>query len=136
MPRVVGPTSSKLLAIFIVLALVFAFTPISKGLLRAVDGSFAPTQYSSLALRDPSDATLGVLADEPIAVQVSNHTGHTKTYHWSATQGRALIGLGVTTVRNGQTTTISVPTRGAVTGTINVALTGTNVFVTVLVVGS
>jgi hypothetical protein len=136
MPRVVGPTSSKLLAIFVVLALLFAFTPISKGLLRAVDGSFAPTHYSSLALRDPSDATQGVLADVPIAVQVSNHTGHIKTYRWSAKQGRTLVSLGVTTVDSGQTTTVSVPTRGAVSGVLSIALTGTKVFVTVPVVGS
>ncbi len=136
MPRIVGPGSSKPLAVVVVLALVLGFTPISKVLLRAADGSFEPGRYSSLALRNPSDATQGVLAGQTIAVQVTNHTGRTETYHWSAKQGGALISLGVTTVGNGRETIISVPSRGAVTGTIRIALAGGDVFVTVPVVGS
>src|SRR5271156_4726320 len=124
MPRIVGPGSSKSLAAIVVLALVFAFTPISKALLRAVGGSFEPSQYTVLALRNPSLATQGVLAGLPISVQVSNHTGHSETYHWSATQGKALISLGVTTLDSGEATTISVPSRGAVTGTMRIALSG------------
>ncbi|MCU1362465.1 MAG: hypothetical protein JWM55_293 [Acidimicrobiaceae bacterium] len=136
MPRIVGPGSSKALAVVVVLALVFGFTPISRALLRAVDGSFEPSRYSALALRNPSLATQGVLAGESISLLVSNHTGHAETYHWSATQGKALISLGVTTLANGRTTTVSVPSRGAVSGTMKIALSGDNVFVTVPVVGS
>lgn len=136
MPRIVGPSSSKPLAVIVVLALVFGFTPISRTLLRAVNGSFEPSRYTALALRNPSLATQGILAGVPISVQVTNHTGRIETYHWSAKQGRSLISLGVTTLDSGQATTISVPSRGAVTGTMRIALSGGNVFVTVPVVGA
>jgi hypothetical protein len=111
--------------------LVFAFTPISHVLLRSVHGSFAPSPYSSLALRTPANASVGFLVGNSVAVELANHTGHVKTYHWSATESGALISLGEQTVENGRTTTISVPTRGAVDGTMRVALNGTDVFVTV-----
>jgi hypothetical protein len=114
-----------------IVVLVFGFTPISRALLRSVDGSFAPSRYNSLALRTPSDAAVGFLAGEPVAVRLTNHTGHIKTYHWSATQGGALISLGEETLDNGRATTILVPTRGAVTGRLRIALSGTSVFVTV-----
>jgi hypothetical protein len=111
--------------------LVFAFTPISHVLLRSVHGSFAPNPYSSLALRTPSNAGVGFLVGNPVAVELGNYTGHVETYHWSATENGALISLGEQTVDNGRTTTISVPTRGAINGTMRVALSGTNIFVTV-----
>jgi hypothetical protein len=136
MPRTVGRGHSRLLLSAVVLILLFAFTPISKALLRGVDGSFAPTRYSSLALNNPSDAASGILSGQRLRVILTNHTGHNETYHWNATQKGALISLGEETLGNGQSTTISVPSRGADTGKLQVALAGTNVFVTVPVLGS
>jgi hypothetical protein len=127
MPRVVN----RLLLALIVAALLFAFTPISEALLRLVHGSFAPTPYSSLALRTPSVAAVGVSAGKPIPVQLTNETGHTKTYHWSATQRSGLISLGEQTVQNGRTTTFLVPSQGATAGRLQIRLIGSNVFVTV-----
>ena len=63
-------------------------------------------------------------------MQLTNRTGHAKTYHWIATQKGALISLGVQTLDNGRSTTIFVPSRGAVTGKLQIALTGTGIFVT------
>lgn len=127
MPRVVN----RLLLVLIVAVLLFAFTPISRGLLRLVHGSFAPSPYSSLALRAPSLAGAGIRSGKPIPVQLTNETGHTKTYHWNATQRGALISLGEQTVQNGQTTTFLVPSQGATAGKIQIALEGTNIFITV-----
>ena len=131
MPRIVRPGSSRLFLVLAVLVLVFVFTPISHALLRSVHGSFAPSPYSSLALRTPSNAAIGFLVGNSVAVELVNHTGHVETYHWSATESGSLISLGEETVKNGRTTTISVPTRGAANGTMRVALNGTDVFVTV-----
>jgi hypothetical protein len=114
-----------------VIALVFGFTPISHALLRSVDGSFAPSRYSSLALQTPSDAVAGYLAGSPVAVELTNHTGSVKTYRWIATQNGALVSVGEKTVASGRVTTINVPTPGAVTGKLRIALSGTNIFVTV-----
>jgi hypothetical protein len=130
MPRVV----KRLLLALMVAVLLFGFTPISRALLRSVDGSFAPTPYSSLALRTPAEASLGVQAGESVPVELTNETGHTKTYHWSATQSGALISLGEEIVPNGRTTTILVPSQGAVAGRLQIALNGTAVFVTVPIV--
>jgi len=105
-------------------------------MLRVVDGSFATAHYSSLALQDPADSAAGILTGQPVRVQLTNHTGRTKTYYWSATQRGNLISLGEETLGNGKTVTFSVPYRGAVTGTLSVALTGTTVFVTVPIVGT
>lgn len=127
MPRVVN----RLLLALVVLTLLFAFTPISRALLRLVDGSFAPTPYTSLALRTPAIAAVGVRAGAPVVVQLTNQTGHANTYHWSATQGRSLISLGEQTVKNGRTTTFLVPTRGATAGKMEIALQGTKVYVTI-----
>lgn len=131
MRRIVGPGSSRLLLTLVVLLLLFGFTPISRVLLRSVDGSFAPTPYSSLAVGAPSSGAVNFLAGERVPVELTNRTGQIKTYHWSATQNGALIGLGEETLDSGRTTTISVPSRGAVTGKLRIALTGTNIFVTV-----
>jgi len=116
--------------------LAFAFTPISHVLLRTVDGSFTPSQYSSLALSVPSDGSSGVVTGEQVSVLLTNRTGHAKTYHWSATQKGALISLGEETLDNGRTTTILVPSRGAVTGVLRIGITGTNIFVSVPVLKS
>jgi hypothetical protein len=136
MRRIVGPGPSRLLLSVIVLVILFCFTPFSNAMLRVVDGSFAPAHYSSLALPDPTNASAGVLAGESVRVQLTNHSGRTKTYHWSATQQGNLISLGEETLGNGESVTFSVPSRGAVTGTLSVALTGTTVFVTVPIVGT
>jgi hypothetical protein len=136
MPRIVGPGHSRLLISAVVLVLVFAFTPISTTLLKAVHGSFSPERFSSLALKTPSDAAVGLLSGQRVRVVLTNHTGHRETYHWNATQKGGLISLGEETVGNGSSTTIAVPTRGAATGALKVSLAGTNVFVTVPVLGS
>lgn len=114
-----------------VLVLAFGFTPISHALLRSVNGSFAPSRYSSLALETPSDAVAGYLAGAPVAVELTNHSGRVKTYRWSATQNGALISLGEEKLDNGRVTTINVPTKGAVSGKLRITLSGTNIFVTV-----
>ena len=136
MPRIVGPGSSRLLLSLVVVILVFGFTPMSRVLLRSVHGSFAPSQYSSLALSTPSDAAVGFLAGGVVPVQLTNHTGHIKTYHWSATQNGTLISLGEETLENGRAITILVPSRGAVTSRLRIALTGTNIFITVPILKS
>jgi hypothetical protein len=100
-------------------------------LVRSVDGSFAPTPYSSLALGNPADAAVGVVIGQPIRVELTNRTGHFETYHWSAQQGGALISLGEEALGSGRSVAISVPSRGAVAGSLRIALNGTNVFVTV-----
>jgi hypothetical protein len=127
MPRVVN----RLLLALVVAVLLFAFTPISSALLWLVHGSFAPSPYSSLALRSPSVAGVGVRSGKPVPVQLTNETGHTTTYHWNATQRGALISLGVQTVQSGRTTTFLVPSQGATAGKMQIALKGTNIFITV-----
>ena len=136
MRRIVGPGPSRLFLSVIVLVILFCFTPFSNAMLRVVDGSFATAHYSSLALQDPTDAAAGMFTGQPVLVQLTNHTGRTKTYHWSATQRGNLISLGEETLGDGKSVTFSVPSRGAVTGTLSVALTGTSVFVTVPIVGT
>lgn len=136
MARIVGPGSSRLLLPLVILVLLFGFTPISRVLLRSVDGSFASTPYTSLALRTPSDAAVGLVAGKPVPVELTNRTGHLKTYHWSARLSGALISLGEETLGNGRSTTISVPSRGAVAGSLRIALSGTNVFITVPILKS
>jgi hypothetical protein len=130
MPRIIalGPKRLSLIALVGVLAL--AFSPISHLLLRSVNGSFAPAHYTSLALANPSDAS-GILAGEVVRVQLVNHTGHVKTYQWQESEKGSLLSLGAETVDNGHELTISIPSHGAVTGTLKIALAGTNVFVTV-----
>src|SRR5665213_621185 len=131
MSRIAGPGSSKIL-----FPLVIAFTPISQVLLRTVDGSFAPSPYSSLALKAPSDGSSGVVSGKPVSVLLTNRTGRAKTYHWSATQKGALISLGEETLDNGRTTTILIPSRGAVTGVLRIGVTGTKIFITVPILKS
>lgn len=130
MPRIVGRGPKRLSVIALAVILAFGFTPISNALLRSVDGSFAPTPYSSLALSSPSDAT-GILAGEFVRVQLINHSGHVKTYRWDASEKGSRLSIGAETLDNGQTLTFSVPSRGAVSGTLKIGLTGTNIYVTV-----
>jgi hypothetical protein len=136
MSRVAGPGSRRILLPLVVVALAFAFTPISQVLLRTVDGSFAPSPYSSLGLSSPSDGASGVAAGDPVSVQLTNHTGHAKKYHWNATENGALISLGEQTLDNGRKMTILVPSRGAVVGVLRVVIVGTNVFVSVPILKS
>jgi hypothetical protein len=136
MSKTGGPGSSRLLLCLVVAVFVFGFSPISRELLRSVDGSFTPTAYSSLALKDPSDATVSIVAGKPLAVRLTNRTGHIETYHWSATEDGSLISLGEETLDSGHSTTILVPSSGATSGTLRVTLTGTNVFLTVPVLKS
>jgi len=120
----------------LIVVLLFGFTPASRVLLRSVNGSFASTPYSSLALVAPSDAAVGFPAGEPVPVRLTNDSGRTKTYHWSATENGALISLGEDTIGNGHATSILVPSRGAVTGVLRIALTSTDIFITVPILNS
>jgi hypothetical protein len=120
----------------IVVILVLAFAPISHVLLSAADGSFSPVPYSSLALTSSSSATTGIVAGKPVLVRLVNRTGHFKTYHWSATQNGGLLSLGEEALGNGKAVTIRIPSRGAAKGTLRIALSGTNVFVTVPILKS
>jgi hypothetical protein len=126
-----GPGLSRPLLVLLAVVILFGFTPISRVLLRSVNGSFTPTPFSSLALGASSDAAIGFRTGQLVPVKLTNRTGHAKAYHWRATQDGALISLGEDTVDNGRTSTIFVPSRGALTGKLQIALTGTNVFVTV-----
>lgn len=136
MPRIVGPGLSRLLLILTVVVLLFGFVPISRVLLRSVNGSFSAIPYSSLALKVPSDATAGIPAGKEVVVQLTNKTGQQKTYQWSATQKGTLISLGEDTVGSGQTSVIYIPSKGAVAGSLQILLLGSRVFITVPLVKS
>jgi hypothetical protein len=131
MPRIVGPGSSRLLLSLLVVALLFAFTPLERALMSSVGGSFAQSPYTALAFASPSRAAAGFVVGQSVPIQVSNRSGHTETYHWSATEGHSLISLGERTVPNGQTASILVPSNGAVPGTLRIALAKTDIFLTV-----
>jgi hypothetical protein len=126
----------RLSLVLVIVILVLGFSPISRALLSSADGSFSPTPYSSLALENSSSAPKGIVAGKTVAVKLVNRTGHFKTYHWSATQGGGLLSLGEEALGSGKATTILIPTRGAAAGTMRIALTGTNVFVTVPILKS
>ena len=136
MLRIVGSGSSKFRLSIVAVIVLFAFTPLSRALLLSVDGSFAPSPFSSLALRTPSDAAAAVQAGQFVPVRLTNHSGSTRTYHWSATQNGVLISLGQKTLLNGRGANIDVPTSGAASGRLRIALTGTDIFVTVPILKS
>jgi GT2 family glycosyltransferase len=115
---------------------LFAFTPISGALLAFVNGSFAPTPYTSLALRSPAQAATGFKRGAVVQLELANHSGRDKTYRWNVTQASTLIGTGQERLADGQTQTILVPTKFAVGGTLRVALDGTNIYVDVPIVKS
>lgn len=115
----------------IAIGLVAGFTPISKGLLHEVNGSFAPTSYSSLSLAHSSEVAKGLLVGDTIEAVLSNHTGRTTTYSWTATEGHRLVSSGNRTLQNGQTITFGIGTRGSKSGEMRVALTHTKIFVTI-----
>jgi hypothetical protein len=131
MPRKVGTRFGRVLVPFVIVVLLVGFTPISGAVLRAVNGSFTPTPFSSLALKTPSDVAVGLVAGKQIPVRLTNMTGHLETYHWSARQKGSLISLGEETLKNGHSTTIIVPSGGATAGSLRIALSGTSVFITV-----
>lgn len=132
MPRIVGPGSRALrLGTVALLVILFAFTPISRALLASVDGSFAPAPFTSLALATPSDEPGGFEVGELVPVRLTNRTGSVKTYHWSATQKGVTISLGEVTLPNGHGANIDVSTTYAAAGKLTIAVSGTNIFVTV-----
>jgi hypothetical protein len=132
MPRIVVAGSSRLRLSIIAVVVLFAFTPISRALLSSVDGSFAPSPFTSLALRAPSSPASDFEVGDLIGVRLTNRTGTTKTYQWSATQHGVVISLGEKTVPNGHGANVDVPTSFGRAGSLRIALNGTNVFVTVL----
>jgi|ERR1017187_3033757 hypothetical protein len=131
MPSVKSNYIGKLLLTLVVVALLIGFTPISKKLLHYVDGSFSPTSFSSLALSTPSSAAVGIAAGSTVPVELTNRTGRTTTYHWTATQNGTLLSSGGRTLTNGSSTTLSITTRGAVAGSLRISLSGTKIFVTI-----
>jgi hypothetical protein len=131
MPRIVSLGRSKLRLCIVALVILFAFTPISRALLASVHGSFAPSPFSSLALRNPSDLGTGYQVGDLVPVRLTNQTGSTKTYHWSATEHGVVVSLGEETLLNGRGANIDVPTNYATSGILRIALNGTDVFLTV-----
>lgn len=131
MPRIIGAGSKRLRATVLVVILALAFTPLSRVLLRAVDGSFAPVHYTSLALIHPALVTGGIASGTPIRLELVNHSGRRQTYHLRATQGGSLLSLGTETVQSGQKMELSIPTLGARSGHLEIRIAGTHVFVTV-----
>lgn len=136
MPRFNGRVARRLLLSLAVAAVLFGFTPISHALLRAVNGSFAPTPYTSLALRSPSQAESGVKQGVPVRVELTNRSGRTRIYEWRATQAGALIDVGLEKLANGRSETILVPTNHAASGNLRVSLAGTDVYVAVPILKS
>jgi hypothetical protein len=130
MPRIVGSGSSKFRLSIVALIILFAFTPISRVLLTSVDGSFAPAPFSSLALQSSSDPASAFEVGDLVPVRLTNRTGKTKTYHWIATQHEVVISVGEKTVLNGHGANIDVPTSFGKAGILRIALSGTDVYVT------
>ncbi len=135
MPRIQshGNYKARLPVFVIVIALVFGFSPIAGVLLRLTNGSFAPLAFSSLSLATQTELNWGVLAGQPIAVRLTNHTGQIKNYHWSAVQHGRLKSEGEKILADGQTTEILISSKGANAGQLRIALKGSNVFVTVTI---
>jgi hypothetical protein len=136
MPTFVGRGRNWLPIFLVIFIVLFGFTPISGDLLRAVNGGFTPTSYTSLALSTPSEASTGIVAGELVRVRITNHTGSSKTYHWNASEKGALVSLGEETLSSDHSTTLVVPSQGAVKGVLRIGLAGTSVFVTVPVAKS
>ena len=136
MPRIVGRGSRRLRICIVAVIVLFTFTPISRALLLSVDGSFTPTPFSSLALRSPSDSTAGFQIGDLVPVRLTNHSGSTKTYQWNAMQHGVIVSLGEKTLLNGHGANINVPTNFGRPGTLQITITGTDVFVTVPLVRS
>jgi hypothetical protein len=131
MPRIVGPGSRNLRLAIIAVVILFAFSPISRALLASADGSFAPTPFSSLSLRSPSDPNAGFEVGDLVPIRLTNRTGTTKTYHWSATQHGVVISLGEKTIPNGSGANVDVPTSFGKPGLLRISVSGSDIFVTV-----
>jgi hypothetical protein len=131
MPRIVGLGSRTLRLSILVVVVLLAFTPISRALLAASDGSFSPSPYSSLAVRTSTNVPAGYQVGDLVPVRITNRTGSTKTYHWNASQHGVVVSLGETTLVNGQWANINVPTAFAAAGRLRIAISGTGIFVTV-----
>jgi hypothetical protein len=136
MPKINGKVARRLFLSLALAIVLLAFSPISHALLRSVNGSFDPTPYTSLALRTPSDAVTGIRRGVPVQVELTNHSGHTKTYRWLATQAGALISTGSDTLSAGRAKTISIPTKFASKGKLRVGLDDVNIYVTVPILKS
>ena len=136
MPSKKGNYIDKLLIILVVVVLLIGFTPFSKKLLHYVNGSFSPKSYSSLALSTPSVVAAGILVGEVVPVTLTNHTGRTTTYHWTAAQNGAQVSHGGQTLANGTSTTFIVTTNHAAAGSLRITLAGTKIFVTVPLISS
>ena len=126
-----GNFRSAYVACLIVIVLLFGFSSISRVLLRAVHGSFAPTPYTSLSLVDQEAVSNGVRAGRPVAVRLLNRTGVTRIYSWRAVEKKAVISHGKKLVKVGQSATLLIPTRGASAGKLRISLDRTDIFVTV-----
>jgi hypothetical protein len=130
MPRIAGSGSSKFRLSIVALIVLFFFTPISRALLSAADGSFAPAPFSSMALRTPADPANAFEVGDLVPIRLTNRTGSTKTYHWRATQLGVVISLGEKTIPNGSGANINVPTSFGKSGNLRISLSGTGVYVT------
>ena len=122
---------SAFVAWLIVITLLFGFSPISRFLLQVVHGSFSPAPYTALSLVNQESDFNGVKAGRPVAVRLSNRTGVTKNYSWSATEKNVVISRGTKFLKTGKSATILIPTRGAKSGTLRIGLDRTDIFVTV-----
>lgn len=136
MPRIDGKAARTLLLLLAGAVVLFGFTPISDALLGLVNGSFAPTPFTSLALQNPSTATIGVKPGVTLPVELTNRTGKARSYEWQAVQGDSVVSHGRTTLANGRTTTIFVSTSHAMLGKLRVSVLGTAIFVTVPILKS
>ena|ERR1039458_7668446 len=136
MPRIDDKAGRWLFLSLAVATVLFGFTPISHVLLRLVNGSFAPSPYTSLAPRRPSEATAGIKQGVPVQVELINRSGRARTYRWQAPQTGALISTGLEKLANGQAETIIAPTNHASSGRLRVALDGTDIYVSVPVLKS
>jgi hypothetical protein len=121
----------RLLLTVVIVILLIGFTPISTRLLHYVDGSFAPSPYSSLAFSTPNVEATGIASGSAILIKLANHTGRATIYHWTATQGEVVISRGGQTLANDTSTLFYVTTPGAVAGRLRIALDNTKIFITV-----
>ena len=131
-----GTSRSALVASTIVLVLLGGFSPISRFLLREVHGSFDPTPYTSLALAKPEAVSNGVVAGRPVEVRLSNRTGASKIYSWTAVERNVVISHGRKYVGVGRSATLLIPTRHARAGKLRIGIDYTDVFVTVLILAA
>lgn len=131
-----GKVKSTYVVLLVALVLLFGFTPISQFLLQQVNGSFAPAKYSSLALVASTPTDVSIVSGRFVTVILTNHTGGTKTYRWTATQNGAPLRQGAATLHDGQATTLRISSRGARAGKFKISLDGTDIFVTVNILKS